>query len=580
MFFRKFWFLKKELYRSRKALFFALFSVFASVVFSTSEPVVLGWMVDRWGGKPAAFSIHDSFFALLGLYGSVLFGKSIFQILQNRYFERATENILHGVRLKAMRHALRLKVAFLDENSSGSIVSRAINDVDSLRDLLSINMAKSIYAIAILGSYACAMVITDAFLGGLVLALLPLLAVVLFFCVKFMRSRFQLIKVLSARMNSKLAETVVGMKVIQSDQLEGARSRSFEANLDHVAHANSTIAASFGTVYFSITYYTGIALFIVLWVGYQRVESGVMTAGSLVALTAYVFGMLQPLREVVESLPLLVMGTTSAERISQFLAEPIEKDLCFKDGRSPNEVLPFMTKEGELQPLLKVESVSFSYRLDGPEVLKNISFQVCRGERIGVVGRTGSGKSTLLSLLVGFYTPTRGRILLDNQDIQNLSRKQLRSSIVLIEQSPHCFPGTWEENITVFDGRVSPRTLEAMSILGLEDRLYARVSERGSNLSLSEKQMISILRAIQEDAAIWIFDEPTSSLDKATEERVLAVLEQQKDKRAILMVAHRLNTLESCDRILEVRDGALVTRSDGKQATTGSPQAFEPQPKS
>jgi|GEM_PF-4835525 len=543
-----------------------------SISMSALEPVLLGKLVDVWSKDFARYpswigtdSSDGVSRVLVVLYAAILFTRIGCVIAQARVFERIAEGVLHTVRKLTLAHSLRLTMDRVDVLSPGHIASRAINDVDSLRDLLSTNAIKLVYSVGLLTSYCIGMLWADLYVASASILLIPMLVYVLSRCVQHMKKRFILARALSAKMNSRVAETVTGMKIIQTEQLGSSREAAFDQVALNLARANGSIATAYGGIYFAITYYTGIAMVLVIAIGLKRIEDGVMTPGALVTVAAYLFSISQPLRELIESLPLIVMGFGSADRIADFLDEETESGSGSQDTTGPEE-------DSGTAPLLNLKDVYFNYPASDP-VLGGINLTVHKNEWIGIVGKTGSGKSTLLKLLVGMYTPTRGTISVGALDASSFSLKKLRNYVGLIEQSPYLFAGSVQDNITIFAASLSSDALLACEMLGLSHRLSEEIQEKGSNLSLGDRQKIAVIRAIQSRASVWVFDEPTSALDPENERQVLAVIEKFRRHRAMIMVAHRLETLNGCDKIYELKAGVLRLQ-DGTRLVEEFPPGY------
>jgi ABC-type multidrug transport system fused ATPase/permease subunit len=258
----------------------------------------------------------------------------------------------------------------------------------------------------------------------------------------------------------------------------------------------------------------------------------------------------QPVREIADKWNTFLSGMASAERVFSLLAWKSESD--------PSELRnPVSPIEG-LQGKIVFENVWFAYEGDH-WVLKDFCLEIQAGERIGVVGHTGAGKSTLIGLLLRFYEPQRGRILIDGKEIRNYDKRSLRASIGIVQQDVFLFSGTFQENITFWNSLNEEKARTFLDSIGFQKAYSSEnLQERGSNLSLGERQIVAFARALAKDPKIWVLDEATSSLDSETEKLLQQSFERESIRKTTLIVAHRLSTVRNADRILVLHKGCLL----------------------
>ena len=289
---------------------------------------------------------------------------------------------------------------------------------------------------------------------------------------------------------------------------------------------------------------------------------GRLHIGVLVAYFSYVLSIFQPLREIADKWNIFLSGMTSAERIFSILAWEEEGR---RDVVRPKILDPGLRLKGHIE----FRGVWFAY--SGEHwVLKDFNLEIRPGMRVGVVGHTGAGKTTLISLLLRFYEPQKGQILVDGRDIREYDRRALRAAIGIVQQDVFLFSGSVEENVT-FWGAAGPdgarRGREAMSRLGFEE-LWAGKSdleERGANLSMGERQVLAFVRAAAADPSLWILDEATANMDSSSERLLQAALAEASGGCTMLVIAHRLATVQDADRILVLHKGALVEQGTHRE---------------
>jgi ATP-binding cassette subfamily B multidrug efflux pump len=305
----------------------------------------------------------------------------------------------------------------------------------------------------------------------------------------------------------------------------------------------------------TITLGQGLATMVVLGFGAMAVSRGEIPLGTLVAFFAYVQMLFQPMRELADRWIAFVSGMASAERVFSMLEWRDEEG---RNGTLRLNPIPSV-HGGHLKPIrgeIVFENVWFAYR-DENWVLRDFNLTVRAGERIGVVGHTGAGKSTLIQLLLRFHEPRRGRILLDGRDLRDWDRRELRARIGLIQQEVFLFSGTVDENIRLWVG--DPVRPEDVSDLGIDQELLGvKLEERGGNRSQGERQLLAFARARAARPSLWILDEATANVDSETEIRLERAFSEASRGCTVFMIAHRLSTVRSCDRILVLHRGELV----------------------
>ena len=478
----------------------------------------------------------------------VRFGLSYGQVYLLQY---AGQRIMFDMRRAIFRHVLRLPMSFLDRQPVGRLVTRATNDVAAINEMYTQVVVYLVQDALMMAGVLAIMFRLNAKLSLLLLCFGPPLLALTFWFRGRARDAYREARRKLARMNAYLAESISGMAIIQLFRQELRSFRAFQEINRGYYRAQMRSVVVYGIFGPAISVMRTLALALLIWYGGRGVLSGVFTLGALVAFTSYVRMLFQPLSDLSDKYNILQSAMAASERIFQLLDQPEEP--------SGSRSLPVLQGEIELR------DVWFAYR-DEEWVLKGISFRVAPGERVALVGPTGSGKSTIVSLILGFYRPQRGRILIDGVDIRELDLSSLRRHLAVVPQDAFLFSGNVAENIRLWDERLSgdgvKRAAEAAGVHGLVARLpqgYAtEVRERGARLSVGERQLLSIARAVAADPKLIVLDEATANVDSHTEAQVQEALERLMAGRTALAIAHRLSTIRNVDRVLVLSEGRLV----------------------
>jgi ATP-binding cassette subfamily B protein len=386
-------------------------------------------------------------------------------------------------------------------------------------------------------------------------AVLPLLLALTFWFKTGARRAFREVRVKIARINAFLQEHLSGMTVVQLFAGEEAALRSFQrVNRDH-RDANVRAILYYAVYFPAVELLTALGVALILWYGGGQVIKGAVSVGALVAFLQYSQRFYQPLADLSEKYNILQGAMASSERIFELLDTPASWPGPDSEGGHAE------TMKGAVE----LQRVSFSYR-PGTPVLDDLSFIIEPGERVALVGHTGAGKSTVASLLLRFYEPGTGSILVDGVDLGRWDLRELRRQVALVLQDVFLFAGDVAGNVALGRDEVTrERILWALSELGCEalvDRLDEPLKERGAGLSVGEKQLLAFARALAADPRILVLDEATSSVDPESERLVQRALDRLLQGRTALIIAHRLSTIRSADRILVLHRGRL--REEGR----------------
>jgi ATP-binding cassette subfamily B protein len=390
------------------------------------------------------------------------------------------------------------------------------------------------------------------------LAALPLILAVTFVFRKFVREANRRIRTAIARINAFLQEYISGMSIVQVFNRERrARVEFIKRNSDHMLAYKDAILA-FALFYPTVEFLGVAAIALILWVGGVRIFAGTLTLGVLVAFMQFAQRFFRPIQDLSEKFNILQSAMAASERIFKLLDEPITIS-------SDSRAIPLRDPRGEIE----FRNVWFSYKSGEPKdedwVLRDVSFRVLPGQTMAIVGHTGAGKTTLISLLLRFYDIQRGQILLDGIDIRMIELQDLRRQFGIVLQDPFLFSGTIESNVRLGTAGIDRATVEhAVNEVGLGDFIRAlpggvdtSVNERGSTLSVGQRQLINFARALAHNPRFLILDEATSSVDTKTELLIREALDRLLSGRTALVIAHRLSTIQHADCILVFHKGRL-----------------------
>ncbi len=506
------------------------------------------------------------------IFFAVLAFDFLAQYIQIRIMQRVGQQTMYDMRREIFIHMQRLPMSYFDRNPVGRLVTRVTTDVDALNDLFAAGVVTMINDFFLLVVMAVLLFKIDRRLALDTLAVLPGILIVTMIFRKFVRDANRRIRTAIARINAFLQEYISGMSVVQLFNRERKAMDEFEKrNRDNMLAWRDAILA-YALFYPAVEFLSFATIALIYWSGGNRILSGGLTLGVLTAFTMFAQRFFRPIQDLSEKFNILQSAMAASERIFKLLDEPV---LVESD---PNAI-PLDHPRGEIE----FRNVWFSYRRDSgfvltnpemnnvPEpadedwVLRDVSFRVESGQTIAIVGHTGAGKTTLISLLLRFYDVQRGQILLDGKDIRTIELQDLRRQFGIVLQDPFLFTGTIETNIRLGTPNIDRNTVErAVEEIGLgefirslPEGVASNVNERGSTLSLGQRQLINFARALAHNPRFLILDEATSSVDTKTELLIREALNRLLSGRTALVIAHRLSTIQHADRILVFHKGRL-----------------------
>jgi len=436
-------------------------------------------------------------------------------------------------------------------------MTRVTTDVDVLNDLFTSGVVSVFGDVFTLIGIMVMLVWMDWRLALVAFSVLPLIALITQWFRLNVRDSYRTVRTWIARINAYLQERITGMATVQLFRRESRDYEDFAAIDRQHRDANLDSIFYYAVFYPAIEVVSALAAALILWVGGGWVASGGLTLGALVAFLQYSQRFFRPISDLSEKFNVLQGAMASSERIFALLDTPVEiKNPDARRGAS----LDAPSAPG----VIRFENVTFAY-VEGEPVLRNVSFAVPPGQRVGIVGATGSGKTTLMSLLLRFYDVQHGRITIDGVDIRDMDLAALRALFGLVLQDVYLFSGTIASNVRLGEASMSEaavtRALDAVHASTFVDRmpqgLSTPVAERGATLSSGQKQLLSFARALAFDPPVLILDEATSSVDTETELLIRDALRVMMRGRTTIAIAHRLSTIQDMDHILVMHRGEL-----------------------
>jgi len=464
------------------------------------------------------------------------------------------QKIMYDIRMRLFQRMLSQGVAFFDRHPIGRLVTRATNDIENLNEMFK-SVAVTVFKdVIILLGIICILVYLNWRLALLSLSLIPILFGLAFLFSRMAREAFRELRAQVAKMNAFLQERVTGMRTVQLFATEAFQKAKF-AKINHDNFLAGMKQVRVFAVFMPLMeLMAAFAVALLIWYGGGNVIQERITLGALVAFISYMQMFFKPIRDISEKYNIMQASMASTERIFEFI------DLREEVSEPERPVRP-----SEMKGHLELRNVTFSYN-SGPPVLHGISFQVMPGEMVAIVGATGAGKSTVVNLIERFYDPAEGTVLLDGVDIRLWPGAELRRILGLVMQDVFIFSGRLEENISLGRSDILPEQIALAAKHANADPVIQRlpsgydqeIGERGSNLSTGERQLLSFARALASDPKVLILDEATSSVDPGTEQLIQEAIFEMTQKRTTLVVAHRLSTIRSADRILVMHHGRIV----------------------
>ena len=548
--------------------FSIVISIIAVLIFTLTQiavPLVIRYVIDKAlpaamaGGLATDARANAEYLLAIAVLG--FFAVVLVNYLSN-YFQQiwvavTAEKVLIDLRRAMYEHLQRVSLSFMDRTQVGQLMSRLQGDVGSLQEFLE----SSIFAIgdlALLVGIVFVLLALDLELGLLTLSVVPILVLVRAIWLPAAKRAFIRARETSSIVNSALAENINGVRTVQEMSREGFNFNAFreKALENYRTHLRATRLAQ--VMVPTVDTLTGAAMAIVILVGGNRVLEGSLEIGVVVAFLFYVQRFFDPIRSLTMQYSTMQQAVASGQRIFEVLDVPVE--VQDKPG-----AIDIMQARSHADGAVEFRDVTFGY-VPGLPILKNVSFKVAPGETVALVGPTGSGKTSTMALLHRFYDVWEGQVLIGGKDVRDLRQESLGRHIAMVLQEPFLFTGSVIDNIRYREQHVSRELVEGAARAVGAHEFIARLpqgydtvlGQRGVNLSIGQRQLLSFARAIVADAGILILDEATASVDSFTEREIQSALEKTLVGRTGLIIAHRLATIRGADRIIVLQEGHIV----------------------
>ncbi|MBZ9668371.1 ABC transporter ATP-binding protein [Mesorhizobium sp. ES1-3] len=537
-------------------------SVAAVLVFTLTQlaiPLVIRYAIDH-GMAPGRLDRSVMITAIIAFAVIILINYAASHV-QESVVGKVAENVLSDLRRAMFSHLQRVSLGFMDRTEVGRLMSRLQGDVNSMQEFLETSVM-SVGDIVLLFGIVTVLLWLDFRLGLLTLSTMPMLFIVRLFWLPRAKVAFMAAHETNSIANGALAEGIHGVRTVQSLERQHVNFDLYDekvlANLN--AHLRS---ARYAQVMVPIVdTLTGIAMATVIVVGGSMVLSHSLDIGVMVAFLFYIQRFFDPIRSLTMQYSVMQRAMASGQRISEVLDVPV--DVSDKHGA--------IALSRDMDGSVEFRNVTFGYRPNQP-VLKNISFRVNPGETVALVGPTGSGKSSSMALVHRFYDVWSGEVLVGGHDVRELTQDSLGDQVAMVLQEPFLFSGTVLENIRYHKtGASREEVVRAAQAVGahdfiedLPDGYDTELEQRGGNLSLGQRQLISFARALVADAKILVLDEATASIDSYTEMLIQKALIKLLEGRTGLVIAHRLATIRGADRIIVLQNGEIVESGNHEQ---------------
>lgn len=535
-------------------LAYTLLSMIGSAIALSTGPIIVGYAIDN-------HVLTGNFTALLWDL-LLLFGVYVLQYIGFRgqfYFGGVVgQEIMADLRDEVFRKAQKLSLSYFDKNDAGDLMSRLVNDVDTLNQFLSQGAIQFFGGIIRMVILAVAMLTLDWRLALAVLVVVPLMILTSNFLSRMARSAFRRSRESLGDVSTELEEGISGVKVAQAFNRGEANAERF-ADLNRRNRDANVLAMGISAAFQpAMEALNALATAIVAGLGGYMALTGIITVGLLVSFLEFVRRFFFPVQQIAQLWVLLQSSLAGAERIFNLLDEPITLD----DDADAKE-MPKIVGE------IAFKDVHFSYDPDEP-ILKGVSFTATPGQTIAIVGPTGAGKTTIINLVSRFYDIDSGTVEIDGVDVSSVTQDSLRRQIGVVLQDNFLFSGTVADNIrygrleaTDEEIEIAARTVGAHGFIsGLKDGYETELGERGGTLSQGQRQLISFARAVLADPRILILDEATSSVDTRTELVIQEALKKLLAGRTSIVIAHRLSTIRDADLVLVMEDGEIIERGN------------------
>lgn len=492
---------------------------------------------------------------------ATLIFQSILQYLIEFFTQFMGQKIIYNFRMEVFEHIQKLSLKYFDKTPIGRLVTRVTNDIESLNQLFSSGIVMVFSDIFIIIWIIAFMFFMSWDLSLVTLSVLPALIYATFIFRKKARESYRNVRYHLARLNSFMQEHISGMHIIQLFGKEKSAKKRFSKISWDYRKANVDSVFYYAVFYPVVEILSSMAVALIIWYGSGQVMGANLQIGDLFAFIMFTEMFFRPIRDLSEKYNIMQTAMASSERIFKLL----DNDSMVKNPDNPKKI-------ENVKGQIDFENVWFAYN-DDEYVIKDVSFSIKPGETVAIVGATGAGKTSIINIFNRFYDIQKGKVKLDGVDISELDKRDLRNYVSTVLQDVFLFSGTVGSNINLGSSRISEEKMKAAAkTVGIDkfidllpEKFDTEVKEKGSSLSVGQKQLISFARALAFDPSILILDEATSSVDTETEILVQKAIEKLLENRTSIVIAHRLSTIKNADKILVMHKGELREQGTHKE---------------
>lgn len=529
--------------------YFAVFTTITLAAITPLRPYLIKYTLDEYVAKSNAQMLWVMTMALIGL----LVLEAVVQFGDSFLTNRLGQSIIKDLRIQLYKHILNLRLKYYDNTPIGTLVTRAVSDIEVIADIFSEGLIVIIGDILKLIVILCVMLMFNYKLTLISLVSIPLLLIATYLFKRSVSASFQDVRTQIARLNAFVQEHITGMNIVQIFNREKAEFEKFDDINKKHRDANIRSIMAYSIFFPVVEVLSSVSIGLLVWWGGKEMLEGITTKGEIIQFILYLNLMFRPIRQLADRFNTLQMGMVSSDRVFKVLDT---NEVISTDGTKPADTI-----RGDIE----FRDVWFAYN-EEDWILKGISFSVTKGQTVALVGATGAGKSSIINLLNRFYEYNKGIISIDGNDIREYELSSLRRNIGVVLQDVFLFSDTLANNITLNNPDISrEQIIAAAKMVGAHEFISSlpngydyNAMERGGMLSVGQRQLISFIRAYVYNPKILVLDEATSSIDTASEKLIQRATEILTKDRTSIIIAHRLATIQKADKIIVMDKGTIV----------------------